>query len=103
MDKYLVPIKDLRLHISPETLDVETTQQVLPLKEEVLAQERAIEAIRFGITMPDPHYNIYLSGVPGTGITYIATKFLKEVAKKQPTPPDWSYVYNFQNPDVPRP
>jgi len=102
LDKYLVPIKDLRLHISPETLGVETTQQVLPLKEEVLAQERAIEAIRFGITMSDPHYNIYLSGVPGTGITYIATKFLKEVAKKQPTPPDWSYVYNFKNPDVPK-
>jgi len=102
MEKYLVPIKDLRLFIHPDSLGVESTKDVVPLKEGVFAQQRAVEAIKFGISMSDPNYNIYIAGVPGTGITYIATKFLQEVAKDQPTPPDWCYVYNFQDPDAPK-
>ncbi|MDL1969897.1 MAG: AAA family ATPase [Candidatus Desulfofervidaceae bacterium] len=102
MKKYLVAIEDLRLSIHPDSLGIESSKDVSPLKEGVFAQERAIEAIKFGISMSDPHYNIYVAGIPGTGITYITTKFLQEVAKEKPIPPDWCYVYNFQNPDAPR-
>ena len=33
----------------------------------VLGQERAVEALQFGVAMPRPGYNVYVMGEPGTG------------------------------------
>ncbi|MBW2108271.1 MAG: AAA family ATPase [Deltaproteobacteria bacterium] len=94
--------KDLRFRIDPKTLPVHSTKQLCPVSRGVVGQHRAIEAIRFGIGMDDPEYNIYVAGRTDTGATYIARSFLEEVAKKHPAPPDWCYVHNFKEPDKPR-
>jgi lon-related putative ATP-dependent protease len=94
--------KDLRLRIDPKGLSVSSTKRLCPVSRGVVGQHRAIEAIKFGIGMDDPEYNIYVAGMSDTGATYIARSFLEEVAKKQPSPPDWCYVFNFKEPDKPR-
>jgi lon-related putative ATP-dependent protease len=96
-----VPVRDLRLHVDPGSIKVASTDKLCPVTTGVVAQHRAIEAIKFGIGMTDPEYNIYVAGRTDTGATYIARAFLEEVARKQPPPPDWCYAYNFKEPDKP--
>ncbi len=97
-----VPVKDLRLHIDPKSLKVRSTGQLCPATQGIVGQDRAIEALKFGIGMHDPEYNIYIAGPSNTGATYIARAFLEEVASQEPPPPDWCYVYDFKEPDKPR-
>lgn len=97
-----VPVEELRATIDSETLPFENTAALEPIKERVLGQERAIEAIQFGMGMKTGGYHIYIAGPPKTGLTYIAKTYLEEQAKKEPKPPDWCYVYNFKEPDKPK-
>ncbi|HID29863.1 MAG TPA: ATP-binding protein [Desulfobacterales bacterium] len=93
--------KDLRFHFDPKSLEINSTKELHPVKHRVVGQKRAVEAIKFGIGMRDPEYNIYVAGTTDTGATYMSRAFLEEVAKGQPAPPDWCYVYNFKEPDKP--
>lgn len=81
--------------------EFESTEEVAPL-EGLLGQERAYRALNFGLSIPNPGYNIYISGPAGTGKTSFARELLSAQAKEQPVPPDWCYLYNFRNPDQPR-
>ena len=96
-----VPADQLFARIDPASLGFETTESLCPPEEGVVAQDRAIEAIKFGMGMKDIDYNIFVAGQPKTGLTYIARTFLEKTAKEEPTPPDWCYVYNFKEPDSP--
>jgi lon-related putative ATP-dependent protease len=93
--------KELRLHVDPKAIDVSFTKELCPVKHGVVGQERAIEAIKFGVGMDDPEYNIYVAGTTDTGATYMARAFLEDEAAKQPPPPDWCYVHNFKEHDKP--
>lgn len=97
-----VPARDLRFHIDPKSLKFDSTAELCPAARGVVGQHRAIEALKFGIGMDDPEYNIYVAGSTDTGATYIARAFLEEVARRKSPPPDWCYVYNFKEPDKPR-
>jgi hypothetical protein len=96
-----VPVDLLYARIDPKTLGFDTTESLCPPEEGVVAQDRAIEAIKFGMGMKDVDYNIFVAGQPKTGLTYIARTFLEKTAKGEPTPPDCCYVYNFKEPDSP--
>jgi lon-related putative ATP-dependent protease len=96
-----VSVDQLFSRIDPETLGFETTESLCPPEEGVVAQDRAIEAIKFGMGMKDVDYNIFVAGQPKTGLTYIARTFLEKTSKEEPTPPDCCYVYNFKEPDSP--
>ncbi len=94
--------KDLRLYINPNKLGFETTEE-LDLKEaEIVAQDRAVNALKFGLGIPDAEYNIYVAGPPKTGLSYITKLLVEKKAKTDPPPMDWCYVYNFRDPDHPR-
>jgi len=97
-----VPVEQLYARIDPASLGFETTESLCPPEEGVVGQQRAIEAIKFGMGMKDIDYNIYVAGEPKTGLTYIAKTFLEKLAKEEETPPDWCYVYNFKEPDSPK-
>lgn len=68
----------------------------------VLGQQRAENAIRFGINMDRPGYNIYAMGESGTGRSSYIREYLKEQAQQQPAPSDWCYVNHFANPREPK-
>ena len=93
---------DLRLRIDPKSLEVGSTKKVRPPTHRLVGQERALEAIKFGMGMDDPEYNIYVAGATDTGATYIARMLLEAAAEKEPPPPDWCYVFNFSKPDKPK-
>ncbi|MGH7852182.1 MAG: Lon protease family protein [Candidatus Binatia bacterium] len=83
------------------------TAEMTPL-EDFIGQERAIRAIEFGLGVNKPGFNIFVTGLTGTGKTSIIKAFLKKItaARAAPdadpaTPEDWCYVYNFTDADRP--
>ena len=83
------------------------TAEMTPL-EDFIGQERAIRAIQFGLGVNKPGFNIFVTGLTGTGKTSIIKAFLKKITSQHtipqtdsPTPEDWCYVYNFNDADRP--
>jgi lon-related putative ATP-dependent protease len=68
----------------------------------LIGQERASEALAFGMQMKDKGYNIYVCGATGTGKTTFAKAYAQKLAASEPTPPDICYVFNFANPKHPK-
>jgi predicted ATP-dependent protease len=85
----------------PSQFDFTTTDDLEPFRG-VLGQERAVEALQFGVAMPRPGYNVYVMGEPGTGRFSFVQRYLKAEAKRQATPADWVYVNHFDEPREPR-
>lgn len=78
-----------------------STAEVEPLSSGIIGQERAVRAMEFGLRVRHPGYNIYVSGLTGTGRTTYARHAVKEVAALQDTPDEWCYIYNFNDPSQP--
>jgi predicted ATP-dependent protease len=91
----------LRRICDPDMFDFESTEELPPL-EEVIGQERAVRAISFGIDIESSGYHMYALGPAGTGKATTIKEFLDRKAVDRPTPADWCYVHNFDNPDKPR-
>lgn len=97
-----LPAYELRAHFEPDLLSFDTTASLEVLEDRVVGQERAIDAIKFGMGMKEPGYNVFIAGPAKAGLTYIAKTFIEDQAKQQETPPDWCYVYNFKEQDKPK-
>ena len=78
-----------------------TSTADLPPLRGIVEQDRPIRAIRFGLDITSPGYNIYVSGLTGTGKTTVIKMFLDEIATSMRTPDDWCYVHNFRDPNSP--
>ncbi len=74
----------------------------LPPGPEVIGQERAEDAIRFGIGMRRKGYNLYVVGAAGMGRRALVHRYLEEAASRRPVPPDWCYVNCFDDETAPR-
>jgi len=96
-----VPVEKLRWRLDPATLPFDTTEDLKPL-EEIIGQARGVEAIRFAVGMDKPGYNVFVTGVSGTGRLSTVRRLLQEMSKKDGrVPDDLCYVNNFKNPESP--
>jgi len=91
----------LRWQCKPNILKFKTTKD-LSLCEGIIGQPRAIEAIKLGLNVKYPGYNIFITGPVGTGRSTAVTKLLEELRVKKGMLKDLMYVNNFKNPDMPR-
>ncbi len=66
-----------------------------------LGQDRAISAVELGINIKSKGYNLFCFGPEGTGKMSLVKRILEKEAKQRPTPDDWAYVYNFDEPYKP--
>jgi lon-related putative ATP-dependent protease len=96
-----LPPDRLRHRVDPATLDFATTAD-LEAPSEPVGQERAVEALRFGLGMRDRGYHLFVLGPPGTGRHSITLRTLERRAAEEPVPPDWVYVHDFSDPRRPR-
>ena len=83
------------------SLKFKTTEDLIPCTD-YIGQNRAVDAINFGLGMDFTGYNLYLAGPTGVGKTTTIETILSTVAKDKPSPPDWIYVFNFQEPNSPK-
>ena len=92
---------ELRYTCDPDLFKFKNTAEIEPL-DEVIGQERAVHAIDFGLNMKSPGYNIFVTGIEGTGRTTIVRDITAKHAQPLPTPCDWCMVNNFQDEYRPR-
>jgi len=95
-----VPVEKLRWRCDPDTLPFETTENIEPC-DEIIGQERALEAIRVGLDINSLGYNIFVTGLAGTGRFTTIKCVLEDLDIKGRIPNDICYLNNFKNPDMP--
>jgi lon-related putative ATP-dependent protease len=69
---------------------------------ESIGQDRALQALQFGIGIRRQGFNLFLLGPSGTGKFTIARTLLERRAATEAKPDDWCYVNDFENPQTPR-
>ena len=67
----------------------------------IVGQDRAVESIRLGAALRHQGYNIYVSGVTGTGRMTTIRNLLDEIRRDAPELFDIAYVHNFKQTDQP--
>jgi lon-related putative ATP-dependent protease len=97
-----LPPHELRAHFDDDLLSIDTTASLEAPADRVVGQERAIDAIKFGMGMKTSGYNIFIAGPPKAGLTYTARTYIEDQARQESTPPDWCYVFNFKEQDKPK-
>jgi len=94
-------VEKLRKACEPQVLGCQTSEEMTGL-EAMIGQDRAVRALRFGLGIQELGFNIYVSGLPGTGRTTAVKHFLEGLAQEKAVPSDWCYVNNFADPYHPR-
>ena len=84
----------------PAAMPFETTAE-LENGAQIIGQQRALEAIRFGVGIGHEGFNLYAQGPNGVGKETAVKQYLSQIAPTAATPDDWCYVYNFAQPHKP--
>jgi ATP-dependent Lon protease len=98
--KFQVDVKDLRWRCDANRLGFETTDEVTAVKD-IIGQDRAVDAIRLGLEIGSPGYNIYVSGLKGTGKSTTIKRLLQSIESQKKELLDLCYVHSFRTPDMP--
>lgn len=91
----------LRWKCDPESLKLDSTDDVEAC-EGIIGQDRAIRALRLGLDIKSMGYNIFVTGLVGTGRTTTIKHLLEKLEKGEKPPDDKCYVNNFKNSDLPK-
>jgi lon-related putative ATP-dependent protease len=91
----------LRRTCSSEKLGFATTDE-LPAFEGLVGQSRALEALDLGARIDKPGFNMFILGERGTARHGIVRTLVEKHASRLPSPQDWIYVANWEQPDRPR-
>ncbi len=82
-------------------LHTQSLEEVEPAGS-IVGQERAVEAIGFGLAMRGVGYNVFITGLSGTGRLTTVKSFLDRRADHREPPDDVCFVHNFRAPEEPR-
>ncbi len=91
---------ELRWKCCPDLIPVDSSAQARACQE-IIGQERALRAIQTGLDIKSLGYNIFITGMVGTGRTTTVKQLLDQLEKGDKTPDDILYVNNFRYPDEP--
>jgi len=100
-DSLEVQSSALRTVCDPNVFKFDTTAD-LGDEPGIIGQKRAVEALEFGLRIATHGFNVYASGLAGTGRNFTIGAHVASLASEQATPPDWCYVYDFDDPNRPR-
>lgn len=92
--------QELDRRCDPSTFHFETTADLGPL-EGMVGQLRAVDSLQFGLGIKTRGFNLYASGVTGTGRNHAVRELARKIAQAEPAPSDWVYVHNFDDPFTP--
>ena len=96
-----LPPERLRWHCEPSRLPFETTAQADP-REGFVGQDRALRALKMGVELSAPGYNIFVCGLAGTSRGGTIARMIEELRPATKESPDRCYVNNFKVNDRPR-
>ncbi|MDD3303819.1 MAG: AAA family ATPase [Clostridia bacterium] len=91
---------DLKNSFKEEKLSFETTNDIEPFNG-IIGQQRALDAIKSAMQIPQKGFNLYVAGSIGIGKTAYALSVVNQLSQKESVPNDFCYIYNFDNPNEP--
>jgi lon-related putative ATP-dependent protease len=91
---------ELKWTCDTKTFEFENTQEVKPI-EGIVGQERALKALRIGVELKSPGYNIFITGLSGTGKFSTIKMMLESITPDCSNLSDYAYVNNFKDEDRP--
>jgi len=94
-------VDDLAWSCPDDWLSWSSSSEIEPAST-IVGQDRAVEAIGFGLDMPGIGYNVFVTGLSGTGRLTTIKRFLENINADLTTPDDVCFVHNFRNPEEPR-
>ena len=101
-----VPLERLQWVCGAQGLDFHCTDELAPL-DGFVGQDRAIKAIEFALDINKPGYNLFVTGMSGTGKTtavkqYVHRRATERLARGEALPLyDWCYLHNFADAERP--
>ncbi len=96
-----VNVDNLRWSLDPAALPFKTTDELKPLQE-IIGQERGVDAFKFGAGIHKSGYNIFVTGISGTGRLSTVRRLLEEMSERDgKVPDDLCYINNFKNTEAP--
>ena len=95
MQKLSIPAVDLSACVDNEMFNIAMQSQAG--ETALIGQNRAKEALSFGLGVNSTGYNLYVMGEQATGRYTLVHNFINHRAKTQPTPNDWCYLNNFDD------
>ncbi len=104
--KYAVPVEDICWHCNMRDFDFQCTDELAP-PQGLIGQERALRAIQFGLEVDKRGYNLFVTGLTGTGKASAIKNHLQSIIDERNAGGasfplyDWCYVHNFADPDRP--
>ena len=91
--------EELYKRCDPDVFSFSTTGEITEFMR-TIGQEKALNALDFGLNMDSNGFNIFAIGESGTGKMTTVMAKLNAKASEEVAPPDWCYVYNFKDPDT---
>jgi ATP-dependent Lon protease len=92
--------EDLRWKCDPDVFEFASTSDIEPI-EGILGQQRALKALKLGVELKAPGYNIYIAGLSGSGKATSVKQILEAIGSTGPEILDYAYVNNFHDSDRP--
>lgn len=77
------------------------TSELSPSKE-IVGQDRAVRAVKLGLEIPSSGYNMFVTGVSGSGRETTVKRILDQIDTTTDNLTDLCYVYNFEDSTRPR-
>src|SRR5271156_5418304 len=96
-----LPPEKLCWRCDPASIPFATTADVPPSHGEP-GQDRAVRALKMGVEMTAPGYNVFVCGLSGTSRGGMIVRMVEEMHPHSKSAPDRCYVNNFKNSDRPR-
>src|ERR1700694_371354 len=96
-----LPPEKLRWRCEPSRLPFETTAQA-ELREGFIGQERALRALKMGVHLSAPVYNVFVCGLAGTSRGGTIASMIEKLHPRTKKSLDRCYVNNFKIADRPR-
>lgn len=92
--------EELKWIVNPAELNYEE-YEFTEGDEVIIGQEKAIKALQVGIEIKSPGYNIFITGLSGTGKLTTIKKLLEVISPVEADLKDYVYVNNFNDEDRP--
>ncbi len=92
--QYLLLPEELYKACDLSLFSFRTTAELEDISD-IIGQQRATDALKFGVGISHDGYNLYVSGSTGLGKHEAVKRILEEKITDTEIPPDWCYINNF--------
>ncbi len=92
---------ELRWRCPEDWLPADSTAKIEP-SHQIIGQARAVRALEFGLSVESLGFNVFVTGLTGTGRMTAIELHLRPLAGEGPPPDDLIFVFNFARPEQPR-